>query len=639
MLSERYAPDQLKIVSQSDWRPYPKATDRAAWEGLPADLRAALIASGEAALAEPWQPLLATRFLEYARIGNRSEYERENFGRRNQLMALAFAECAEGQGRFVDEIVNGVWLICEETYWGLPAHLHLQHAGPGLPDPAEPTVDLFAAETAASLAYLDYLLGDALDSVSPLIRPRIAAEIDRRILTPNLEREDWGWMGFGFTHEHRPNNWNPWINSNWLACLLFVERDPARRVASVAKIMRSLDRFIDPYPADGGCDEGPGYWMRAGGSLYECLELLDQATNGQVNVFDEPLIQAMGRFLHRVHIDGEYFINFADASGTVLPESTLVYRYGQAIGDRDMAAFGAWAAQVLSSSGAGGWGRPIESPMRWLRMIFSAAEIAQAPAYAPQPRDTWLPVIEVMAARDQAGSADGWYVAAKGGHNNESHNHNDIGEFIVYRDGKPLLLDAGVETYSRKTFSPQRYEIWTMQSAYHNLPTIDSIQQAPGEQFTARDVHYRASDASAEFTLDIAGAYPPEAGLTRWQRTVRLNRGQGVTVEDSYQLNHAPRSLTLSLLTGSQVDLSAAGEICLSASDLPDGRVAGSGVIHYDPAQFTASVETIPTTESGKVGGREGRMAKVWGLQLYRVLLTAQSPAQQGKWTLTISGM
>ena len=253
-----------------------------------------------------------------------------------------------------------------------------------------------------------------------------------------------------------------------------------------------------------------------------CLELLDQASDGQADVFDQPLIQAMGRFIYRVHIDNQYYINFADASGTVAPEAHLIYRYGQAIHDRDMSAFGAWSAQSQADGGAGGWGRPIESPMRWLRAIFSATEIAQAEAYPPQPRDVWLPVIEVMAARDHDHSGAGFYVAAKGGHNNESHNHNDIGEFIVYLSGLPLLIDAGVETYSRKTFSPQRYELWTMQSAYHSLPTIDGVQQSPGEQFAARDVRYHAEDSYAEFALDIAGAYPPEAGLKRWLRTIRL---------------------------------------------------------------------------------------------------------------------
>ncbi|MEO8394597.1 MAG: heparinase II/III family protein [Chloroflexota bacterium] len=635
MLSERFAPDKLNLVSQADYHPYPTASDRAPWESLPAALRTSLIEQGEAALNIAWQPLLATRFLEYARIGNRSEYERENFGRRNKLIALALAECVEGQGRFVDEIANGVWLICEETYWGLPAHLHLQHAGPGLPDAAEPTVDLFAAETAAALAYIDYLLGDALDGVSPLIRPRVAAEIVDRILTPNLEREDFGWMGFA--SKERPNNWNPWVNSNWLACLLFIERDPERRRASVAKIMRSLDRFIDPYPADGGCDEGPGYWARAAGSLYDCLELLDQATSGQANVFDHPLIQEMGRFIYRVHIDNKYYINFADASATVTPEAHLIYRYGQAIGDRDMMAFGAWSAQSQPDGGAGGWSRPIESPMRWLRTIFSAAEVANASAilapsaglaHPPQPRDVWLPVIEVMAARDLDRYGTGFYVAAKGGHNNESHNHNDIGEFVVYLGGLPLLIDAGVETYSRKTFSPQRYELWTMQSAYHSLPTIDSLQQSSGEHFAARDVHYEADDAHAQLSLDIAGAYPAEAGILRWQRTIRLNRGQSVTVEDAYELDHTPQTLTLSLLTASRVELNQAGEIRLRAADLPEGRLASDGLVRYDTERFTASVETLPITDQ--------RMSKVWGAQLYRILLTATNPPPQDTWMLTI---
>src|SRR5262249_17318637 len=157
----------------------------------------------------------------------------------------------------------------------------------------------------------------------------------------NLEREDFGWMGFA--SDHRPNNWNPWINSNWLACTFFIETDPERRQRTVSKILRSLDKFIDPYPTDGGCDEGPGYWLREAASLYECLDLLHVASNGAIDVFHEPLIQEMGKFIHRVHIDDGYYINFADATAVLQPEGALIYRYGQAIGDADMMAFGAWA--------------------------------------------------------------------------------------------------------------------------------------------------------------------------------------------------------------------------------------------------------------------------------------------------------
>jgi hypothetical protein len=626
MLFQRYSSIDLNLVNQADWKPYPTASEREAWDSLPQNVRESLITSGEAALSGEWKALLATQFLEYARMGNRTNYEGENFGRRNRLITLALAECAEGKGRFVDQIVNGLWLVCEETYWGLPAHLYMQQHGSGLPDAAEPTVDLFAAETAASLAYIQYLLAPQLDDVSPLIRNRISAEIQRRILTPNLEREDFRWMGFN--EEERPNNWNPWVNSNWLACVLFIETDSERRLRSVSKIMRSLDYFIDAYPADGGCDEGPGYWMRAAGSLFDCLELLHRATDGRVNVFDQPLIQEMGRFIYRVFIDGEYYINFADASAVIQTEGSLIYRYGQYIGDNDLMAFGAWAERGSQINGVRGWGRPIESPMRWLRSIFSEAEIAAAEAYPPQPRDTWLPVIQVMSARDEERSGHGFYVAAKGGHNDESHNHNDIGEFVAYLNGLPLLVDAGVESYSRKTFSSERYEIWTMQSAYHNLPTIDAIQQSPGAAFAPGDVEYEVSEDHAQLRLDIAGAYPPEAGLKSWRRTIRLNRRQSVEVEDVYELDHQPSTLSLSLLTPSIVTFDRLGKIRLAQNMLPAGHSSAAGIVYYDAEKLTPTVETIAITDN--------RMIHVWGDHLYRILLAATRPLQNDAWKLII---
>ena len=58
-----------------------------------------------------------------------------------------------------------------------------------------------------------------------------------------------------------------------------------------------------------------------------------------------------------------------------------------------------------------------------------------------------------MTARVTERSSDGFYVAAQGGHNAESHNHNDVGNFIVFLNGKPVIVDVGVETV-RVSFDP-----------------------------------------------------------------------------------------------------------------------------------------------------------------------------------------
>ena len=635
MLSDRYSPDRLKIIllSHADWQPYPTAEQREPWEALPEPVRQAHLSLGDRLLNTEWPELQATRFLDFARNGDRNRYQAPHFARRSNLAGLVIAECLEGDGRFVDDIVNGVWAICEESYWGVPAHVGVQQAGSGLPDTAEPTVDLFAAETAALMAWTDYLLGPQLDDVSPLIRPRIQREIETRLLGPCFTRDDFWWMGFHNIRGRRVNNWNPWINSNWLTVTLLMEQDVERRVETVSKILRSLDKFIDPYPRDGGCDEGPSYWGRAGASLFDCLELLHSATDGHLNVYDEPVVQEIGRFIYRVQIHEDYFINFADAPALVYPNPALVYNFGQRIEDDAMQVLGAWEARrqgLLTKGFADGQGKLIESIGRQLPALFSLDRIQEAPAAQPLPRDVWLDEIQVMVARDQAGSSQGFFVAAKGGHNDESHNHNDVGNFVVYLDGKPVLIDVGVEEYTRKTFGPQRYEIWTMQSTYHNLlPTIDGVMQEPGANFSARNVSYESEDEAAQLRLEIARAYPHEAKLASWIRTVTLKRSEGVIIEDQYELVAPAESMILSLLTPCIVNLEQEGQILLKEAKIADERRAGSAAISYDAQTFTAFSEVITIDDP--------RLNQAWGKRLARIVLHAAQPPQKGTLTLQVS--
>ena len=543
------------LPSGQDFHPFPTASERAPWEALPADARSALLEAGERQLKTPWEVLPASLFLEYRRTGNRSHFEEARNRRRKKLQDLVMAECAEGRGRFADEIANGVWLTCEETFWGVPAHLGMQKAGTGLPDVGEPVVDLFAAETSNLLAWTAYLVGDLLAHVSPLLPERIRREIDRRILTPCLARDDFWWMGFA---DRSVNNWDPWISSNWLASALLMEFDAGRRRAAVAKILRCLDNFLSGYADDGGCDEGPGYWGRAGASLFDCLELLHAATSGQCNGFALPLVREIALYICRAHIANEWYTNFGDAPARVWANGDLVYRFGKRVGDPRMMAHGAFCAFQKDDRAI-----PGDSIGRQLPALFNLAVLRQAPRAQALFRDVWLPGIQVMTARVQENSADGLYLASQGGDNGQSHNHNDVGNFIVYADGAHLI-DVGVETYTARTFSQQRYEIWTMQSAYHNCPTIDGVMQSAGKQFAATGVTYHADDRAAELSLNLARAYPPEAHLAFWNRTLRLERARNtIEVVDDYRLTQAAKIITLTLMTPCAAQVSVPGEMTL----------------------------------------------------------------------------
>ncbi|MDP6041873.1 MAG: heparinase II/III family protein [Candidatus Latescibacteria bacterium] len=637
MLSQKYSEDVLAdvLIPRDQWKPFPTALVREPWVGLPSSIRQSQIKRGEDRLGFEWPGVPAVRFLDFARDGNRSRYEALSFGRRHALADLVLAECVEGKGRFLDDITNGIWCICEESFWGVPAHISAQKAGRGLPDTAEPIVDLFAAETSELLAWTRYLLGPQLDDVSPLIIPRIEREMQYRILTPLLERDDFGWMGFS---GNRVNNWNPWIVSNWLTSILLVEDDEERRTASVFKAMKTVDNFIDPYPKDGGCDEGPGYWGRAGASLYDCLEWLYSATDGVIDVYDESLVQNIGKFIYRVQIADQYFINFADASPMVTPAFAVTYGYGKRIGDEDMMALGAWAADT-QGVGKKGISESFGSLGRALPALFSSAEILATSARSPLPQDVFLDEIEVFVARDQAESTDGFFVGAKGGHNAESHNHNDIGHVVVYIDGKPVLVDAGVEAYTAKTFSSERYSIWTMQSQYHTLPTVNGQMQIPGRVYSdagieykydiaARDVGYEADDDAATFTLNLAQAYAPEALIDSWVRTVKLTRGEGVTISDRYALKDVTGETALNVLTACAVEDLGDGVLLLKKAELADGRVSGAAKLHYGADLFDVRVEPIEVAD--------GRLKGIWGEGLTRIVFAVKEQKKEGGWTIRI---
>jgi hypothetical protein len=228
-----------------------------------------------------------------------------------------------------------------------------------------------------------------------------------------------------------------------------------------------------------------------------------------------------------------------------------------------------------------------------------------------------------MTARQVEGQEKGFYIAALGGHNAEAHNHNDVGSFILYYNGEPAVLDAGVETYTRKTFSSERYSIWTMQSAFHNLPTVNGVMQRAGRQFAASNVSYQANDDRTEFSLNLEKAYPPEAGMQSWRRSLTLDRRGGkVVLVEQYALNAAPRSLEMTMMLR-RPPRRHSDRVGIIDTD------AGPVRVEYEGPELMGDGEPIQITDT--------RLGGVWGERLYRVLLKAVNPPQSGEWRFTFT--
>ncbi len=565
------------LVSQAQWQPYPRTP--AGWKAaVPDSILQSIIKAGEENLDYEFKPISATISMNYVRSGDREEHSAISFDKRNKLLELAVAESIENKGRFTEAILNGVWSICEESYWGVPAHIR----GTGLPDVENPVVDLFTAETATALAFADYFVGDKLDEINPLVRKRIYHESNVRFLFPMLDHgNDYSWNN----PDHKVNNWNPWIMSNWIATTLMLEKDENRRAEMIRKSMLGLDIYLNGLGDDGGCDEGPSYWTAAGASVYDCLEMLDEATKGKVNIYENQLIKNMGAYFYKVHIDSYYFVNFADADPKLIPDGLLLNRFGQAIKDDRMVEMGRWAFGAFPETSAKltGFHR-----FRLVENLLTVKIIERpAKAYDKVP-DAWMSDIQVMTARDKE---SGFTLATHGGHNAESHNHNDVGDFLLYLNGEPVIIDAGRGNYTARTFSAQRYELWFTQSNYHNLPIINGLGQENGRKFEAVQVSSNIDKVAASLMMNIAPAYPAKAGITTWNRKVSLNRAKNqVEIMDDYVLKERPTSLQQVFMTVSDVNLQADGRILLTT---PNGQ---SVTLRYDPKKWTASKD-LPSTE------------------------------------------
>lgn len=552
--------------------------DNTFWrDSIPQEMRQSYISYGEQYLNTSWTVLPWTVFAENKINGNRVNYESICFEKRRHLAALVMAEIIEGKGRFTSAIIDGIGSFCEETWWGIPAHY-----GKHIPLTDVQEVDLFNAETASLIVWTRYMLEKQLDAFSPDICKRIDKEVEHRILKPALAKNYW-WKTAGM-------NWNPWICSNWLTCVLICETNEARKAEAIAQIERATQAFIDAYPEDGGCDEGPGYWDRAAASMFEVLRLLP---NGSHFAESADKIRRMAAYAYKTYIGHDYCVNFADAhENKSVQQVNIVYPFGRWLNDKTMREFGAYLGktkQVLSQPAKlydkSGNFPTLGRELLFLRHIRDfMAENAQEPLL----KDTWLPDLQIMTAR-----CGNWFVAMKGGHNDESHNHNDVGSFIVYAGGEPLLIDPGVGEYTAKTFGKDRYQIWTMQSQYHNLPQINGTDQNNGKAYAAKVVGHK----DGQLTLDIAGAYPAEAAVKSWRRTVNATKS-GVSVTEDFELAHYKVPTRLMLITTDRDALKH---------------------INYDTRQLEATIEDISPQ-------LDPLLQNIWGKEMYRIVLTVKSP-------------
>ena len=557
---------------------FPVFKDRAAWEGIaPAD-REALVAYAEKWHGQPWPMLTAGMYASFVRTGSRRDCENPYFDRRRRLCSAVLHVCLTGETTLLPDVEDGVLLLCEETSWAISAHLGLTQEHP-FPQDDHTVLDLFAAQTGMILSFTAQLLEGVLH---PDLYDRIRREVERRVLTHFMQNNEEWWMGYV---RKDLNNWTPWILSNVLMAANVWHYGGA---ALIERACMMLDRWLDVVPEDGGCDEGAGYWNMAGGAFLDCLMALESLCG--VDLWQNEKVRRMMAYPELVYLGKGWYANFADCDARPSVGGERLQYAGEKTGNPALVRMGEELREVPT--------KPLlDTPhlSRVLMRLFCKHEKAE---YAESsPKDVYLPDLQVRLVQ-----CGGMTAAMKGGHNDESHNHNDVGSFLMMAKGDMQVVDAGNMVYTAKTFSSRRYELWNCRAAYHNVPIIGGCEQPHGRQYAAKDVE-KLPDG---MVLDMADAYPTEAGVQKCTRRMTLADGC-FTLRDEIACGEA-KPVTWVFMLRHEPELHTGG--CTLTSGI---RISWA-------EELTAAVEPIEITD--------GRMKNSYPGTLWRLMLTA-APAEK----------
>lgn len=462
---------------------------------------------GERALIEPMPSLTFRLYRQFSDMGERKAYEEAYFDRRGRLAAVAMLALDTIRPDALQALEEMLWDVCGEYTWCLPAHL-----GTGEINQVNGNIDLFAAETVHMLAEIVSIHAERLDR---LVIERIRSEAERRIFTPLYrEQRKFHWQ----TADH---NWSAVCGGCCGMAALLLLKDEITLQESISHTISCMNAFLSGYGEDGGCAEGIGYWVYGFGYFTYYAEMLREYSEGELNLLTGSKIAAIAAFPLRVHLSGGTYVNYSDSTEQEEIPSGLISLLASRIGLQvDLPLH----IPLLTDDPCHRWAHLLRNVM-WS----DPAVYGDEGAFGLAERGFIFQNLGWMIAKGALDSPDTKRtngdplhvaISVKGGHNDEPHNHNDLGQFIIHCGGENILCDPGAGLYTQAYFAPGREQLFHISSSGHSVPLIEGQEQSSGRQAQAHVLETKLAEGGGELdtTLDLTSAYSGAASLARYTR-------------------------------------------------------------------------------------------------------------------------
>lgn len=432
-----------------------------------------------------------SKFRLFAEKGERNLYEYAFNQHVDKLTLYAYKTLIYGD-EYLYDLEDALYDVLSIYVWALPAHV------PDINEENYYELDLASTAIGATVATIDYLLGDKLH---PQLRKRIDTELRRRILEP-FKKQIWHW-------EDRYNNWTSVCAGSTAVALML--KYPKEFDKLLPRFSENMRKFIAGFSDDGVCYEGAGYWGYGLSAFVMYAILVKKYTKGKIDYFKDEKVKNICCFFEKVTLYPDVITCYGDTGTDIKINEFLLHSLKKIYND------------------------DIFIPQQ-SRMYLPVNQLAQLLLFL-ENYDPSVKSDELRNAEHYMSHA-GWYtkrtdsysLAARGGWNGDSHNHNDVGSFIFAVDNRQILCDMGTRYYTKDYFlMPDRYFYLETSSRGHNCPIINRQYQANLPERSTTQF------SDGVFSVDFANIYGIDAlkKLTRYFSSTE----KSVTVRDEFKID------------------------------------------------------------------------------------------------------
>lgn len=507
--------EMLKAVMPKEaFQPAPVIGDRAYWN------RIAAAPSGKAYLEkantmlpeEPEVPISDEIYRRANKEGNRGIYKPRYYRTMERLEHFILAECLENKGRFLPQIQTYSQAILDMKSWLHPNH----DGGNKVLDGKQVSIDLGARKFGAVLALAESVLGE---SMSEPLRTEIKKQLQWRITDTYLNSckkidKNNHWI-------YSTSNWNSVCTSGTILVSIINSENSEDRLVAIGSAINSMKLYISGFGDDGYCSEGLGYWGYGFGHYLYLAQIISDYTDGRINLFE-------GEYPEKLKNIGQFPVQSEIQKGTCAPFAD---------GVSHTSSKGSNFANVLSSKYYGTkkpseirFEEAAEQIIAWENPELFSPNTIEINQKTELENYTYFDKFGMVISRGK--QENPLSIAIKAGHNNENHNHMDVGSYYIVFNKDNIAGDIGAPSYRAGSFSdtnPAR------SSWGHPVPRIDNMLQSKGKEFVGKIINTEFTDTYDKVVINLLGAYeiPSLKTLIRTMKNDKSGVGT-ITIEDAF---------------------------------------------------------------------------------------------------------